>query len=181
MNLLRIKSEELEQIDLVKEMLERYPDTFEQAHTVADIERIRKEAMTNSQIMKTMHFLTDVHGPRLTGSPNFKAAAEWTVKQMTEWGFTNGKLEPWDFVNADGTPRPGWVNERFSGHIIAPVKDSLVGEVLAWTPSTKGTVIAEAVHVVPPTRPTQAELDAWMRQETAKWAEIAKAANLKAD
>ena len=130
--------------------------------------KIRAEAENNSQIMKTMHFLTDVHGPRLTGSPNFKAAAEWTVKQMTEWGFTNGKLEPWDFVNADGTPRPGWLNERFSAHIISPVKDSLVGEVLAWTPSTKGTVTTDAVHVVPPTRPTQAELDAWIKDMTPK-------------
>jgi carboxypeptidase Q len=125
--------------------------------------RIRAEAMNNSQIMRTMHYLTDVYGPRLTGSPNFNAAADWTVKQMTEWGFKNGRLEPWDFVNADGTPRPGWLNERFAGHIISPVKDSLVGEVLAWTPSTKGTVVAEAVHVVPPTRPTQAELDAWIK------------------
>src|SRR5687768_14071181 len=130
--------------------------------------KIRAEAENNSQIMKTMHFLTDVHGPRLTGSPNFKAAAEWTVKQMTEWGFTNGKLEPWDFVNADGTPRPGWLNERFSAHIVSPVKDSLVGEVLAWTPSTKGTVVADAVHLVPPTRPTQAELDAWIKEATPK-------------
>ena len=130
--------------------------------------KIRAEAENNSQIMKTMHFLTDVYGPRLTGSPNFKAAAEWTVKQMTEWGFTNGKLEPWDFVNADGTPRPGWMNERFSAHLISPVKDSLVGEVLAWTPSTKGTVTTEAVHVLPPTRPTQAELDAWIKEMTPK-------------
>jgi len=130
--------------------------------------RIRAEAENNSQIMRTMHFLTDVHGPRLTGSPNFKAAAEWTVKQMTEWGFTDGKLEPWDFVNADGTPRQGWLNERFSAHIISPVKDSLVGEVLAWTPSTKGTITTEAVHVLAPTRPTQAELDAWIKEMTPK-------------
>jgi hypothetical protein len=130
--------------------------------------KIRAEADKNSQIMRTMHYLTDVHGPRLTGSPNFKAAAEWTVKQMTEWGFKNGKLEPWDFVNADGTPRPGWLNERFAGYIVSPVKDSLVGEVLAWTPSTKGTVTAEAVHLVPPTRPTQAQLDAWVQEMTPK-------------
>ena len=37
----------------------------------------------------------------------------------------------------------GWLNERFSAHIVSPVKDSLVGEVLAWTPSTNGTVTAE--------------------------------------
>jgi hypothetical protein len=40
-------------------------------------EKIRKEEAANSQIMRTMHFLTDVYGPRLTGSPNHKAAAEW--------------------------------------------------------------------------------------------------------
>ncbi|MBA2304104.1 MAG: M20/M25/M40 family metallo-hydrolase [Acidobacteria bacterium] len=130
--------------------------------------KIRAEAENNSQIMRTMHYLTDVHGPRLTGSPNFKAAAEWTVKQMTEWGFKNGKLEPWDFVNADKSPRQGWLNERFAGHIIAPVKDSLVGEVVAWTPSTKGTIVADAVHLVPPTRPTQPELDAWIKDVTPK-------------
>ena len=126
--------------------------------------KIRAEASERSQIMQTMHYLTDVYGPRLTGSPNHKAAAEWAVKRMTEWGFSNGHLEPWDFGH------PGWLNERFSGFIVSPVKDSLVGEVLAWTPSTKGTVAAEAVQIVPPERPTQAELDAWVARtaETIK-------------
>ena len=44
--------------------------------------RIRTEAMERSQIMKTMHMFTDVYGPRLTGSPNHRNAAEWAVKQM---------------------------------------------------------------------------------------------------
>ena len=47
------------------------------------LERIRREEATNSQIMKTMHMLTDVYGPRLTGSPNHKAAAEWAIKLGT--------------------------------------------------------------------------------------------------
>jgi len=38
--------------------------------------KIRQEEMDHSQIMHTMHFLTDVYGPRLTGSPNHKAAAD---------------------------------------------------------------------------------------------------------
>ena len=141
-----------------------------QSETInADINaKIRAEANNNSQIMRTMHFLSDVYGPRLTASPNHQAAAEWAVKQMTQWGFTNGKLEPFDFVNADGSPRPGWLNERFSGHIVAPVKDSLVGEVLAWTPSTKGTVTTDAVHILPPNRPTQQELDAWIKEVTPR-------------
>ena len=56
-----------------------------------------------------MHYLTDVYGPRLTGSPNLKAAGEWAIKEMASWGFVNGRLEPWDFG------RPGWVNELAVG------------------------------------------------------------------
>lgn len=122
--------------------------------------RIRQEARENSRIMPTMHFLTDVHGPRLTGSPNHKAAAEWAIKQLTDWGLENARLEPWDFGH------DGWLNERFSGFIVSPVKDSLVGEVLAWTPSTQGVVTAQAIHIVPPERPTEAELTRWI-SETA--------------
>jgi hypothetical protein len=123
--------------------------------------RIRAEATNNSQIMRTLHFLTDVHGPRLTGSPNYKAAAEWTLKQMTDWGLVNAHLEPWEFGH------PGWMNERFSGFILSPVKDSLVGEVLGWTPSTNGTAIGAAVQVVPPTNPTKEELNAWLESTKA--------------
>ena len=120
--------------------------------------RIRKEGHENSQIMRTMHYLTDVHGPRLTGSPNHKAAAEWAVKQMTEWGFVNGRLEPWDFGH------PGWLNERFAGYVVSPVRDSLVGEVLAWTPSTNGIVTGDAVHIIPPQEPIESELAAWLAE-----------------
>ena len=59
--------------------------------------KIRQEETAHSRIMRTLHFLTDVHGPRLTGSPAHKAAAEWAVKEMESWGFTNGRLEPWEF------------------------------------------------------------------------------------
>jgi len=123
--------------------------------------RIRKEGMEHSQILKTMHMLADVYGPRLTGSPNHKRAAEWTIKQMTEWGFQNGHLEPWDFKH------PGWLNERLTAHIISPVKDSLVCEVLAWTASTRGTVRAKAHQLVLPERPTQAQLSELFAKEKA--------------
>jgi hypothetical protein len=83
-------------------------------------DKIRAEAMNNSQIMRSLHFLSDVYGPRLTGSPNHKAAADWAVKQMQMWGFDNAHLEAWDFGH------PGWVNERAAGFITAPVQDSLV-------------------------------------------------------
>src|ERR1044072_6868045 len=120
------------------------------------LSRIRKEAMERSQIMKTMHMFTDVYGPRLTGSPNHKAAAEWAVKQMTAWGLENAHLEPWDFKH------PGWANERLTAHLISPVRDPLVCEALAWTPSTKGTVIADALHLILPERPSQDQLTSFL-------------------
>ncbi|HEU4833180.1 MAG TPA: M20/M25/M40 family metallo-hydrolase [Pyrinomonadaceae bacterium] len=126
------------------------------------LSRIRKEAMERSQIMKTMHMFTDVYGPRLTGSPNHKAAAEWAVKQMTAWGLENAHLEPWDFKH------PGWLNERLTAHLISPVKDPLVCEVLAWTPSTKGTVQAPVYQLVLPERPSQQQLTMVLNNYKAK-------------
>ena len=124
--------------------------------------RIRKEAMDHSQIMKTMHMFTDLYGPRLTGSPNHKAAADWAVKQMTAWGLENAHLEPWDFKH------PGWLNERLTAHLISPVKDPLVCEVLAWTPSTKGTVQASALQLVVPEKVTQDQLNIFLNNNKAK-------------
>ena len=126
------------------------------------LSRIRKEATERSQIMKTMHMLTDVYGPRLTGSPNHKNAADWAVKQMTSWGLANAHLEPWDFNH------PGWLNERLTAHLISPVKDPLVCEVLAWTPSTKGTVTAKAYQLVLPERLTQEQLTILLANQKAK-------------
>lgn len=126
------------------------------------LSRIRKEAMEHSQIMKTMHMFTDLYGPRLTGSPNHKAAAEWALKQMTAWGLENAHLEPWDFKH------PGWLNERLTAHLISPVKDPLVCEVLAWTPSTKGTVQANAYQLVLPDKVTQDQIKIFFNNYKAK-------------
>ncbi len=125
-------------------------------------DKIRKEEMDNSQIFRTLHYFTDVYGPRLTGSPNHKAAADWAVKEMQRWGFDNAHLEAWDFGH------PGWVNERAAGFITAPVQDSLVFEVLAWTPGTSGVVKGQAIQLDLPERPTQEELTAYFNANKDK-------------
>ncbi len=109
--------------------------------------RIRQEESERSQVMRTAHMLTDRYGPRLTGSPNYEAAAKWVAATLTEWGLKNARLEPWDFGH------PGWTNERASGSMIAPVRENLKFEVLSWTPSTKGALTAAVVQVVPPQGP----------------------------
>jgi hypothetical protein len=130
-----------------------------QAQSAADSDinkKIRVEENDHSQIMHTMHFLTDIYGPRLTGSPNHKAAAEWAIKQMKEWGLQNAHLEPWDFGH------PGWINEQSSGYIVAPIHDQLTFKVLAWTPGTKGTVTAPVFLMVPPEKPKQEDLTTYL-------------------
>ncbi len=127
------------------------------AQTTLDIQnKIRQEETDHSQIMHTMHFFADVYGPRLTGSPNHKAAAEWAVKEMTSWGFKNGHLEPWDFGH------PGWTNERASGYVTSPVLAQLTFRVLAWTNGTKGIVTAQAIEIDVPEKPKQPEMDAFL-------------------
>src|SRR5688500_13741120 len=116
--------------------------------------RIRQEATTKSRILSTVQVLTDLYGPRPTGSPNLKAAGEWAIREMQSWGLENGRLEPWDWGH------PGWVNERLSAHIISPVKDHLVAEALGWTPGTNGPVRAAVVQITLPLRPTKEDLAA---------------------
>jgi carboxypeptidase Q len=121
--------------------------------------KIRQEGMGRSRILPTVHVLTDVYGPRLTGSPNLKAAAEWVIQQMREWGMANAHLEPWDFGH------PGWGNDRLVAHMVAPVKDALVVEALSWTPGTNGVVRAPAVQIVlPPPPVTQTDLTSYLEK-----------------
>ena len=130
---------------------------------------IRKEGMENSKIMRTMHYFSDVYGPRLTGSDNYVLAAKWGAREMQSWGFDNATLEPWEFGH------PGWAIVRNTGVMIKPQPDTLTYEVLAWTPSTKGAVAADAVSIVLPTfpaaenpqvmqNPTQEELTAYFEK-----------------
>jgi carboxypeptidase Q len=123
--------------------------------------KIRSEAAERSQILHTLHMLTDVYGPRLTGSPNLKAASDWVVKRTTEWGLKNAHLAPWDFG------KPGWANERTSAFLLAPSKDSLVVEALAWTPGTNGAVTGSAIQIDPPSRVTKEQLAAYFETNRA--------------
>lgn len=117
--------------------------------------KIRAEANSNSQIMRTIHYLTDVYSPRMTGTPNLKAAQDWAKSELEKYGLQNAHFENWDFGF------PGWQNEKLSVHTVTPFKDSLVAEVLAWTPSTKGVVIAETFNLIPPNNSTIEELNAY--------------------
>ena len=78
------------------------------------IARIRDEGLKRSHVMETLSYLSDVIGPRLTGSPNMKRANEWTRDQLAKWGLQNAHLESW------GPFGRGWALKDFSAEIIEP-------------------------------------------------------------
>ena len=105
------------------------------------IYRIKDEGLQRSKVMEIESYLTDVYGPRLTGSPEIKEAADWTQQQMKEWGLANVHVETWPFGR-------GWQNQKMIALAIAPRAYPLIAYPKAWTPGTKGPVTAEATMAV---------------------------------
>src|SRR5689334_16418635 len=103
------------------------------------IEKIREEGLNHSQVMETLGMLTDVIGPRLTGSPNLKHANDWTLQQLQSWGLTNAHLEAW------GPFGRGWSLKRFSAQVVEPQAIPLIGHPNAWSPGLDQPLTAEVV------------------------------------
>ena len=103
--------------------------------------RIRDEGFNRSQVMETASWLTDVYGPRLTNSPNTRAAADWTIRRLASWGINNGRIEPW------GTFGIGWSNQALFVRAVESQAYPIIANVAAWTPSTNGWVRGDAIMV----------------------------------
>jgi len=102
--------------------------------------RIKDEALNHSQIMEMVGYMTDVVGPRLTGSPSLKKAQEYARDKLREWGMAS-QLEPW------GPFGRGWSLEDFSAKMTAPGFGPLIAYPRAWSPSTNGSVRGEVVYL----------------------------------
>ncbi len=104
------------------------------------VNRIRGEAITRSQAMETHWWLSEVYGPRATGTPGYQQGADWVMKKFAEWGLQNIHIERFPFGQ-------GWTIERFSAHMTAPSASVVIGQPRWNSPSTKGAVTADVVHV----------------------------------
>ncbi len=100
--------------------------------------RIMDEGLSHSQVMTTAQHLTDVIGPRLTNSPQMRAAEAWTQAKFAEWGLKNVHKEGFDFGR-------GWWIERSSVRMVTPRPIQLTAIPIAWTPPTQGTLSAPIV------------------------------------
>jgi carboxypeptidase Q len=93
------------------------------------VARIKGEAFQRSAVMDILSWIADVYGPRLTGSPALRQAAEWARDQLTRWGLANATLEP------NGTTSRGWSIDRFSIEMTEPQYMRITGYPRAWSPS----------------------------------------------
>jgi carboxypeptidase Q len=105
------------------------------------IYRIKDEGLQHSKVMEIESYLTDVYGPRLTGSPDMKEAGDWAMKTMKDWGLSNVHEEAWPFGR-------GWQNQRFTANALTPRAYPLIAYPKAWTPGTSGPVTGEAVIAI---------------------------------
>ena len=117
------------------------PLTAQERVDTAAITKIKNEERDRSQVMEIASWLTDVYGARLTGSPSAKAAGDWTVKKLNEWGMANARLETW------GPFGRGWSNERLVAQVVSPRPFPIIGYAAAWTPGTSGSVKADVVLI----------------------------------
>ena len=94
--------------------------------------RLIAEAMDHSEVMNNLQYLSDVIGPRLTGSAALRKANDWTADRFRSYGLTTS-LEAWDFGIT-------WSRGPASFRVTAPFDRNLVGHSWAWTEGTGGKV-----------------------------------------
>jgi carboxypeptidase Q len=102
--------------------------------------RIRDEGLHHSQVMDTLYQLTDVIGPRLTGSPQLKAANDWTRDQFTRWGLVNAHLEGYPFGR-------GWSFSACQVRLVSPRTAVFLAYPKAWTPGTNGPLRGPVIRI----------------------------------
>jgi len=105
------------------------------------IARIKEEGLQRSQVMEIASYLTDVHGPRLTGAPATRRAGEWTGAKLREWGLQDVQLEAW------GPFGRGWSLEGFAANLVSPEFAPLIAIPKAWSPSTPQAVRGEPIFL----------------------------------
>jgi hypothetical protein len=101
--------------------------------------KILARAKKGSEIMANLAHLSDIIGPRLTGSAALKKANDWAAEKMKSYGLTNVHLEPY-------TIPEGWERGIARARLIEPNNGrSLSLASYAWMPGTKGKVQGDVV------------------------------------
>jgi carboxypeptidase Q len=103
-------------------------------------DRIVREGLRSSEAPEIYAHLVNVIGPRLTGSPSFKEAVDWSANRLRGWGLDNVHVDAWEFGR-------GWTLEGLTLEMTEPRYFPLTGYPEAWTPSTKGEILGAPVYL----------------------------------
>ena len=88
------------------------------------------EAMDRSEVMENLRHLSDVIGPRLSGSTAMRLANDWTAERFKQYGLT-AALEPFDFGVT-------WERGPISARLTVPFTRAVTAHSWAWTEGTGG-------------------------------------------
>ena len=102
--------------------------------------RILAEVKDNNELMTNLEYLTDMIGPRLTGTKQMTQASNWTMEMFKKYGLSNAHIEPWTIARA-------WYRGTASGRIVSPVERPLTLASAGWSPSTPGRLRGTVVYV----------------------------------
>lgn len=111
----------------------------------AMVAAIRAEEMNHSAASDLFYTLTDVLGPRLSGSPAYDKASGWALERFRQWGLMKPHLEPFKFGR-------GWTLEKLTTEMTAPRYMPLLGYAEAWSPSTSGVLTGTPIYLGDSTR-----------------------------
>jgi hypothetical protein len=101
--------------------------------------KLLTEAKNGSEILANLTYLSDVIGPRLTGSAALKRANEWAAETMRRYGLSDVHLEPW-------TIPLGWERGTATMRLVEPDNGRLLTvAAMGWTPGTKGKITGDVV------------------------------------
>jgi carboxypeptidase Q len=97
------------------------------------------DTKSHSEIMTNLTYLSDVIGPRLTGTAALKKANDWTAEKMKAYGLSNIHLESWELPE-------GWERGIAHGRVIDPDNQrSLQIASSAWSPGTDGKIEGDVI------------------------------------
>ncbi len=104
--------------------------------------KIRQEGQRNSDIETLAYIMTDLAGPRLTGSLGLDRANEIAKAKLTEYGFSNVRIEV-----AGDFSRGGWDYTKAYAAMTAPYYNNFSVTPVAWTSGTAGLIKGEVMLV----------------------------------
>jgi len=134
----------------------------------AGVGAVLDQALNHSEVMQNLAYLSDMIGPRLTGSPAMKKANDWTMERFKAYGMES-HLESYVFGVT-------WERGDASLKIVSPFSRAITAHSWAWTAGTDGkTLTGEVIRI---NGAPGDSLNAYLPKVKGKWIMLNDPANI---